>query len=174
MRRIYDAKIQENEELLEYKKNSEVQIEALQHELKNHVPVCHTVIAELRTELAEQQAEVTALNECLEKQDKKHKAQIAKGASYAMQDILEGNQHMISELLDRGKRQGEEIQDLKAQLKGYSFYVSDEEGRLQTYVDSTESFKVRAYAAEGEVSTLRQQLDKGDEDLADPRKWEHH
>ena len=174
MRRIYDAKIQENEELLEYSKDSEVQIEALQHQLKDHVPVCQTIIAELRTELAEQQAEVAALNECLEKQDKKHKAQIAKGVSYAMQDILEGNQHMITDLLDRGKRQGAEIQDLEAQLKGYSFYVSDEEGRLQDYVDRMESFKVRAYAAEGEVSNLRKQLDKGDENLADPRKWEHH
>jgi len=37
-----------------------------------------------------------------------------------------------------------------------------------------ESFKVRVYAAEGEVSNLRKQLDKGDENLADPRKWEHH
>jgi len=174
MRRIYDAKIHENEELLEYRKDSEVQIEALQHQLKDHVPVCKTVIAELRIEVAEQHAEIAALNECLEVQDKKHKAQIAKGASYAMQDILEGNQHMITDLLDRGKNQGEEIQDLKAQLKGYSVYVSDEEGRLQDYVDRMESFKVRAYAAEREVSDLRKRLDKGDENLADPRKWEHH
>lgn len=174
MRRIYDAKIHENEELLEYRKDSEVQIEALQHQLKDHVPVCKTVIAELRMKVAEQHAEIAALNEWLEVQDKKHKAQIAKGASYAMQDILEGNQHMITDLLDRGKNQGEEIQDLKAQLKGYSVYVSDEEGRLQDYVDRMESFKVRAYAAEGEVSEFRKQLDKGDENLADPRKWEHH
>jgi len=174
MRRIYDARIQENEELLEYRTDSKVQIEALQHQLKDHVPVCKTVIAEIRAEVAEQHAEIAALNECLEVQDKKHKAQIAKGASYAMQDILEGNQHMITDLLDRGKKQGEEIEDLKAQLKGYSIYVSDEEGRLHDYVDRMESFKVRAYAAEGEVSNLRKQLDTADENLADPRKWEHH
>lgn len=174
MRRIYDAKVQENEELLEYRKDSEVQLEALHDQLADHIPLCKTVVAELRTELAEQQAEIAALNECLEVQDKKHKTQIANGASYAMQDILEGNQHMITDLLGRGKEQGEVIEDLRAQLKGYSLYVADEEGRLQDYVDRMESFKVRAYAAEGEVSNLRKQLDKGDENLADPRKWEHH
>lgn len=174
MRRIHDAKVQENEELLEYRKDSEVQLEALRHQLEDHVPLCKAVIPELRTEVAEQHAEIAALKECLEVQDKKHKAQIAKGASYAMQDILEGNQHMITQLLGRGKEQGEVIEDLRAQLKGYSIYVSDEEGRLQDYVDRMESFKVRAYAAEEEVYTLRTQLDKGDENLTDPRKWEHH
>jgi len=174
MRRTYDAKIQENEELLEYRKDSQIQLEALHHQLKDHIPACKTLITSLRTEAANQQNEIAALNKFIEAQDQKHKASIAKGASHAMQDVLDGNQHMITNLLAGAKSQAAEIATLKSSLESYSLYISEEEGRLQDYVARMEFFKIRAYAAEDEVTALRQQLDKSDESLADPRKWEHH
>ena len=166
MRRIYDAKIRQNEELLEYKRDTEVQLEILQDQLKNHVPACKRVIAEKDAQIVELKQQMAAAA-------KRYEKQIQAGANNGALMLLEDKEDTVTQQRHRLEAQNKELNDLDERLAINSYYMEGDEVRKQEYVERMESLKARAIAAEEEVANLRQQLDKGDEGLADPRKWEH-
>lgn len=167
MQRIYDAKIQENANLLEYRGDSVVQVQHLEQQLQNHRPGCHL-------EIENRDLKIKELEDQLSTAQIRRKAELLQGADRNAQLYIETLQDSCTVNAKLAEDMRQENESLKNQVKDLEFIVGNEQEMVAGYFHHTEDFKVRAYAAEEEVHNLRQQLDRGTENLADPRKWEHY
>lgn len=174
IRRVHDATTVLNEELLELKKDAEVQMDALRYEIKNHEPGCKMIIANKNHDISDRDGQIDKLYQYIQDRGKEHKEQILAGANEGAMMLIADQDRVRADLNHDLAEQASMISHLQEKVERNDIYIADEHGRLSCYVDKMEGTKARALAAEKEVVILRKQLDKGDENLADPRKWEHH
>ena len=166
LRRVYETTAKENEDLWELKNHAQVQIDAFQVQMDFHTPGCTDIVADRDREIEE-------LSKQLQDSNKRHEEHIRAGASRGALMLLQDKEDMANLQQQRLDALRQELEDSSHQCYVQGEQLNFNEGYKYDCEHELESWKVRAISAEQEVDELRKQLDKGDEQLADPRKWEH-
>ncbi|KAL8824095.1 MAG: hypothetical protein Q9191_005305 [Dirinaria sp. TL-2023a] len=166
MTRVYKAKIKENEDLLEFKTSAQVELDAIKLQMDFHTPGCTDIIAD-------RDGKIAAPEQQLKDSAQRYEEQIRAGASEGALLLLQDKEDMANLRQQRLDALQQELDDWRYTCQVQGNQLAAEEACKQDFVYELEDWKARAISAEEEVDNLRKQLDDGDEQLADPRKWEH-